>query len=626
MIHTKILFAADTIEKYGDIIGYLRQNGFPEIMIATNGDEVLRHLNDHTPDFAVLDVNLPILNGFQLCRIMKSGAIKNSINIPVVLLSGTDETHLASQLARSVGAYGILHAPIAMEDLLYLIYHACHPGKIPADKARVVQYPAKVMVSARDANSVKILEDIVSAEGYEILVTPDTKEIMRAVEIERPQIIFLLSDVTTGSELDILKRIKTAMPETVIVVPVDQGSEVMIIKFMKAGADDYISRPFDEKTVTNVCKNAIKKYQMNCLGKHLDEVEVKFHSMIEGMVDGVMLMDAHGKTTLINRAGKEILGYLDVRRAEDGSIMGFNNIEIEEIYNEIFVKKQRHLSWEIHTKENEEKCFVVIASPLRGVAGEKADIIVVLRDVTREYQLQHQVVKTERLYAVSNLIAGAAHELNNPLAGIQLCADLVLNDPSISEKAKKYLNRIQKETDQIHSVIKSLLTLTGNYTLSKEQINLNDILEEIVEQKSNQFEYANIAIFKFLDEKLPVVFVDKNQIRRVFHDLIENACIAMGEGKNEKCLTIRTEGQKEIVRIIISDTGPGIPKEYLTRIFEPFFTAKNIKHSKGTGLGLSIAHSIVHQHNGRIYAESELGSGATFVIELPLNKLSSVSL
>lgn len=595
-------------------------------MIATNGDEVLRHLNDHTPDFAVLDVNLPILNGFQLCRIMKSGAIKNSINIPVVLLSGTDETHLASQLARSVGAYGILHAPIAMEDLLYLIYHACHPGKIPADKARVVQYPAKVMVSARDANSVKILEDIVSAEGYEILVTPDTKEIMRAVEIERPQIIFLLSDVTTGSELDILKRIKTAMPETVIVVPVDQGSEVMIIKFMKAGADDYISRPFDEKTVTNVCKNAIKKYQMNCLGKHLDEVEVKFHSMIEGMVDGVMLMDAHGKTTLINRAGKEILGYLDVRRAEDGSIMGFNNIEIEEIYNEIFVKKQRHLSWEIHTKENEEKCFVVIASPLRGVAGEKADIIVVLRDVTREYQLQHQVVKTERLYAVSNLIAGAAHELNNPLAGIQLCADLVLNDPSISEKAKKYLNRIQKETDQIHSVIKSLLTLTGNYTLSKEQINLNDILEEIVEQKSNQFEYANIAIFKFLDEKLPVVFVDKNQIRRVFHDLIENACIAMGEGKNEKCLTIRTEGQKEIVRIIISDTGPGIPKEYLTRIFEPFFTAKNIKHSKGTGLGLSIAHSIVHQHNGRIYAESELGSGATFVIELPLNKLSSVSL
>jgi len=617
MIHTKILFAADTIEKYGDVAGYLRQKGFPEIMIATNGDEVLRHLNDHTPDFAVLDVNLPVLNGFQLCRIMKSGAIKNSINIPVVLLSGTDKTYLASQLAKSVGAYGILHAPIAMEDLLHLIYHACHPKKVPADKARVVQYPVKVMVAANDANTVRILEQIMSAEGYEILVVSDTKEAMSALEIEKPQIIFLLLNVTTGNELDILKRIKNAMPETIIVVTVERGSEVMIIKFMKAGADDYIIRPFDEKTVAGVCKNAIKKYQMNCLGKHVNEVELKFHSMIEGMVDGVILMDTHGKMTLINRAGREMLGYLDIRRAEDGSIVGFHNIEIKEICNEIFVKKQRYISCEIHTKENEEKYFVVIASPLRGVAGEKAGIIVVLRDVTREYQLQHQVVKTERLYAVSNLIAGAAHELNNPLAGIQLCADLVLNEPSISEKAKKYLNRIQKETDQIQSVIKSLLTLTGNYTLSKEPVNPNDILEEIVEQKSDQFEYANIAIFKFLDEKLPIVFVDKNQVRRVFLDLIENACASMGEGKNEKRLTIRTEGQREKVRILISDTGPGIPKEYLTRIFEPFFTAKNIKHSKGTGLGLSIAHSIVHQHSGRIYVESELGSGATFVIELP---------
>ncbi|OOP56023.1 MAG: hypothetical protein AYP45_11285 [Candidatus Brocadia carolinensis] len=626
MIPTKILFAADTREKYGDVAGYLRQHGFPEITFATNGDEVLRHLNDHAPDFAILDVNLPILDGFQLCRIMKSGAIKNCINIPVVLLSGTDKTYLAAQLARSLGAYGILHAPVAMDDLLHLIYHACHREKVPADKARIVQYPTKVVVAAHDARTVKILEQAISAEGYEIFVTPDPKEIMHIVETERPQIVFLLPDVTTGNELDLLKRVKTAMPETVIVVPVDRGSEVMIIKFMKAGADDCIIRPFDEKTVADVCKNVIKKYQMNCLGKHLKEVELKLHSMIEGMVDGVILMDAHGKTTLINSAAREMFRYLDVRRAEDGSILGFHTIEIREIYNEIFVKKQRYLSSEIHTKENEEKYFVVIATPLRGVEGEKTDIIVVLREVTREYQLQHQVVKTERLFAVSNLIAGAAHELNNPLAGIQLCADLVLNDPSISEKAKKYLNRIQKETDQIQSVIKSLLTLTGNYTLSKEQCNLNDILEEIVGQKSNQFEYANIAIFKFLDEKLPVVFVDKNQIRRVFHDLIENACASMGEGKNEKCLTIRTEGQKEKVMILISDTGPGIPKEYLVKIFEPFFTAKGIKHSKGTGLGLSIAHSIVHQHNGRIYAESELGSGATFVIELPFNKLSSVSL
>jgi signal transduction histidine kinase len=100
----------------------------------------------------------------------------------------------------------------------------------------------------------------------------------------------------------------------------------------------------------------------------------------------------------------------------------------------------------------------------------------------------------------------------------------------------------------------------------------------------------------------------------------------MGEITGEKRLTIRTEACRDAVKVIIADTGPGIPKEYLAKIFEPFFTAKNIKKSKGTGLGLSIAHSIVHQHNGTVYADSELGAGATFVIELPVHKTSQTFL
>ncbi len=619
MIHTKILFATDARETYGDIAGYLRQHGFTDIVIATNGDEVLKHLHDSTPDFAVLDVDLPVLDGFQLCRIMKSAACRNGNNVPVVLLSGAHQNCFASQLARSAGAYGILHAPVAKEDLLHLIYHKIYPEKAIAGKTSTFQYPAKALVAANDADVVRILGNIVSAEGYEILAVHERKEVVPVLGAERPQLVFLSFDMATSNESETLKQIKNTLPDAVVVVIADRGSEAMVIHVMKTGADDYIVEPFDEKTASDVCKNAVKKYQMNCLEKYLNEAALQAPALIEGMVDGVVVMDTQGKIAFINRAGKEMLGYLDVRKDNDGSVMGFNNIEFKEICNELFAKKQRYLSCEIRTKENEEKYFVVVASPVPGVAGEKAEFIIVLREVTREYQLQHQVVKTERLFAVSNLIAGAAHELNNPLAGIQLCADLVFNEPSISEKAKKYLNRIQKETDQIQSVIKSLLTLTGNYTLSKEPINPNDILEEIIEQKANQFEYANITIFKFLDEKLPAVFVDKNQIRRVFTDLLENACASMGEVKTEKCLTIRTEGQRDKVRIIISDTGPGIPKEYLTRIFEPFFTAKNIRHSKGTGLGLSIAHSIIHQHNGRIYVESELGSGATFIIELPAN-------
>jgi PAS domain S-box-containing protein len=620
MMHTEILFATDKVEKYRNAIDYLEKKDFFRLIVATDGDEVLKHLNNHVPDFAVFDVNLPILDGFQLCKIMKSAVFRQCENTPVVLLSDTYRTYMASQLAKSVGAYSILHAPFAMEDLLHLIHNKLFPDRTTPVNPPSLQDKTKVMIASDDPDIVKKFAQRLCTEGYEVLVKEDLREIIHTLEIERHRILFLDCKKVTGHE--ILRRIKESIPETIVVVIADRGSEFMAIELLKAGANDYIVQPFDTKSVSAICEDSFKRYDMNLVNKRLDETESRLHSMIEGMVDGVILMDAHGKIILVNSEGKELLKYLDINRTNDDSIMSLNNVSIKEIYHEIFIKKQRYVSFEIHIKRDNEKHFVVVASPLSGVEKGKAGIIIVLRDVTREYQLQNQAVKSERLYAASNLVAGAAHELNNPLAGIQLCADLVLNDPSVSEKAKKYLNRIQKEAEQIQGVIKSLLTLTGNYTLSKEQVNINELIEEIIAQKVNQFDYANIKIIKLLDEKLPRVFVDKHQMKRVFLNIVENACTSMAEVTNERCLTIQTESHNDRVKIIISDTGPGIPEEYLTKIFEPFFTAKNIKHTKGTGLGLSIAHSIIHQHNGRIYAESKLGAGAKFVVELPVTKNS----
>ncbi|MCK6468187.1 MAG: response regulator [Candidatus Brocadia sinica] len=618
MMNSKILFATNRVEKYGNVSGYLEKKGGFSVIIANDGNEVLRHLDNHVPDFAILDVNLPVLDGFQLCKIMKSAVFRQCETVPVILLSETYGTYMASQLARSVGAYSILHAPFATEDLLLLIHNKLVHGRGPADNAGSLKYKAKVMIVNDDSDVVKQFEHRMGQEGYDVFVEEDAGRVIHAVEIGRPRILFLDCNMPKLNGPEILRWIKGRMPETIVIVMTDRGSEFLAIELMKAGANDYIISPFDIKSVSAICEDSFKKYDMNLTIKRLGEIELKLHSMVEGMVDGVILVDTHGKTTRVNGAGKEMLRYLDINRTDDGSLVSLNSVGIKEIYHEIFSKKQPYVSFEIHTKGDNEKHFVVVASPVNGVGGEKTGVIIVLRDVTREYQLQEQIIRSERLYAVSNLVAGAAHELNNPLAGIQLCTDLVLNDPSISEKAKKYLNRVQKEAEQIQSVIKSLLTLTGNYTLSKERVNTNEIIEEIVAQKANQFDYVAIKVAKLLDEKLPLVFVDKHQMRRVFLNIIENACTSMAGVRNERCLTIQTEGCKDTVKIMISDTGPGIPEEYLTKIFEPFFTAKNIKYAKGTGLGLSIAHSIVHQHNGRIYAKSKLGTGATFVIELPV--------
>ena len=615
---TKILFAADKLEKYGDIVGHLGKNGFSCIITTTDGNEALKHLKTSMPDFAILDANLPILDGFQLCKLMKSAEFKQCENIPVVLLSETYRTSMASELAKSVGAYGILHAPLVVDDLLFLIYNKLYPERIPVDKVKLLKYKAKVMIADDDPETVKTLKDCINAEGYGVSVAQDGQESIHMLGVEKPQILFLNCDIPKLSGKDILKWIKETIPEIVVVVMIAHGSEFMAIELLKAGASDYIIKPFNIKAVSDICEDALRRYNINLMNKREGDVELKLLSMLDGMVDGVILMDTKGRPALVNKAGKETLKYLDIKKADDDSIISINNVNTKEIYDEIFIKKQRYISFEINTKGDSEKYFVIIASAVTGFAEENTGVVIVLRDVTREYQLQYQVIKSEKMYVVSNLIAGAAHELNNPLAGIQLCTDLVVNEPSISEKAKKYLGRIQKETDQIQGVIKSLLTFTGNYTLSKEHVNINEIIEAILKQKANQFDHANIRVVKLIDEKLPNVFVDKHQMRRVFLNIIENASSSMEGLPSDKCLTIKTEGNKEAVKISMSDTGPGIPKEHLTKIFEPFFTSRGYKKNKGAELGLSVAHSIVHQHNGGIYAKSETGAGATFVIELPV--------
>ncbi len=381
-------------------------------------------------------------------------------------------------------------------------------------------------------------------------------------------------------------------------------------------ADGILRAPFSPESLLL----QVYKCGASGLSRRLAVSESQCRSLVNGMVDGTLLLDSKGKVVLINKAGEEALHLLGASWSNDGDIVSINAIRLEEMRREISANKQGYVSLKMNAVGNNEKQFIVTASVASGVAAhEPVGIVITMRDVTRDNQLQGQNVKSERLHAAKNLVAGAAHELNNPLAGIQLCTELVLGDPAVSEKTKKHLSRIQKESEQIQAVVKSLLTLTGNYTLSKEPLSINEIIEEITVPKAGQFEYANISFTKCLDEQLPIICADKNQMRRVFTNIIENACASMTETNTERRLTVRTGKQGEFVKITISDTGPGIPREYLSKIFEPFFSAKDYKKSKERGLGLSIAHSIVNQHNGSISVDSELGKGATFVIALPIN-------
>jgi len=217
--------------------------------------------------------------------------------------------------------------------------------------------------------------------------------------------------------------------------------------------------------------------------------------------------------------------------------------------------------------------------------------------------------------ALGKLAAGVAHQINNPLGGIGLFAQLLLEEHDLSEEAKKDVQRIQEDTQRCSDTVKELLEFAKQSAYKSSPQDINKALERTLFLLEKQALFQNVEVEKELDPDLPFVPCDLQQMSHVFMNLILNAIQALqGEGK----LKVRSNtcGQDK-VRIEFKDSGPGIPEYVLPNIFLPFYTTKDA--GEGTGLGLSVAYRIVENHGGKISAYNLQEWGACFVVELPYN-------
>ena len=164
--------------------------------------------------------------------------------------------------------------------------------------------------------------------------------------------------------------------------------------------------------------------------------------------------------------------------------------------------------------------------------------------------------------------------------------------------------------------MKNLLAFARKHAPVKQLVDINSIIEKVLELRAYEQRVSNIKVITQFAPDLPEVMVDYFQLQQVFLNIVINAEYFMIEAHNRGTLTITTERIDNTIKVIFIDDGPGIAEENLGHLFDPFFTTKEV--GKGTGLGLSICHGIVTEHGGRIYAESKLGKGATFVVKLPV--------
>jgi two-component system NtrC family sensor kinase len=245
----------------------------------------------------------------------------------------------------------------------------------------------------------------------------------------------------------------------------------------------------------------------------------------------------------------------------------------------------------------------------------KAANVAYIRDITERKQMEQHLIITDRLASVGELASGIAHELNNPLTSVIGFSQLVL-DKEIPDDIKEDVRIISSEAQRAAGVVKNLLTFARKHAQVKELANINDIINKVLELRSYEQRVNNIRVETQFAADLPSVMADYFQLQQVFLNMVINAEHFMVEAHNKGTLTITTERVDRVVKAAFADDGPGIPEEDLGHVFDPFFTTKEV--GKGTGLGLSICHGIITEHGGQIYAASELGKGATFIVELPI--------
>jgi two-component system NtrC family sensor kinase len=287
------------------------------------------------------------------------------------------------------------------------------------------------------------------------------------------------------------------------------------------------------------------------------------------------------------------------------------------LYHTVVSGKQAFASAEYGARHRDGNWRTMRAScsQLFDAEGKTSGVIMSVRDITLERKLEQQVVQSERLAAMGAMIGGVAHELNNPLTSILGVSEL-MQDKETSESGRKQLALLQQQARRAADIVQNLTYFARPPAPGKSRLNLIEVIDRTLNLHAYSLRKNNITVDFLREEGLPYALGDPHQLMQVFLNLIMNAEQAIREARDKGTLRIRTGKSDGSVWVSFHDDGPGIPKENLPSIFDPFYTMK--RPGRGTGLGLSICKSVIKEHNGSIDATNAPDGGAVFTVTLPV--------
>ena len=341
--------------------------------------------------------------------------------------------------------------------------------------------------------------------------------------------------------------------------------------------------------------------------------------LLESFPDLILVVDLEERYTFVSSRARDLLGY------EPQEMLGKKISELEDhspelasLYHQVVSGKEIFASAEYGARHRDGNWRTMRAAGSQLVDAEAkiSGVIISVRDITVERKLEQQVVQSERLAAMGAMIGGVAHELNNPLTAIMGVSEL-LQDTETNESSRKQLAMLQQQARRAAEIVQNLTYFSRPPAPGKSRINLVEVVERTLNLHAYSLRKNSITVDFLKEAGVPYALGDPHQLMQVFLNLIVNAEQAIREARDKGTLRIRLGKGDNSVWVSFHDDGPGIPKETLASIFDPFYTTK--RPGRGTGLGLSICKSVMKEHSGSVEAANSPDGGAVFTVTLPVS-------
>ncbi len=640
----------------------LAQTVLPELgyraAIALTGKSGLERLRARLPDLILLDLQLPDMNGLDFLRILT----QEGIDVPVILMTAHGSEMIAVEAFR-LGARNYLIKPFSDSEAREVIDQALRERRLQRERDRLFQLlqqrVQELTVLTRVGKSVTALMDqrqlfdrIVEAavyitqadEGILFQYVEQKHELiplaLRNVTVESPDRLRLpLADSLVGQVVRSGKLLRlhrgmtdepiaittTMVVQATLQVPLQVGDRIIGVLVVNNRRSSRAFSDSDQYLLAALADYAAIALENSRLYQAVQSSEARYRTIFANASDMVLILNTDWRIVSGNQRSVQILNVTP----DDLVGQPLQRWCLPQEWPTVAQALQRVAQglpqppFTISLQHSAYESATIELNAQRLDADDQTRIVCIGRDLTERRRLEQQLIQSDKLSALGQLVAGVAHELNNPLTSISGYAQLLLRNRTLNDEIRADLEQIRQQAERAGRIVRNLLMFAREHKPERLATQINEVIQSTLALQVYQLRVDNITVQLDLDPELPSTVADPHQLQQVLLNLITNARQAMNE-RGSGILTIRTRRHEaadgRYIEISISDNGVGIPAQYLDKVFNPFFTTKPV--GQGTGLGLSICYGIIQEHQGQIWIESREGVGTTVFIRLPIIETS----